>query len=66
MKKLTNELAQEHLRDGADNLKECVVTIRRVLKSYPQLGETLDQAVNSISQAQSNLEKAGASLRRQG
>jgi hypothetical protein len=64
MNKLTDEVAQEHLRDGVDNLKECVNTIRRVLKSFPELAEQLNGAVNAIDDARHRIGTAGSVLRK--
>ncbi len=49
------DVAAEHLRDGEDNIKECLKTIRRVQKNFPSLGPELDVAVTQLNSAKATI-----------
>lgn len=55
-------VAQEHLTDGQDNITEAVKTIRRVLKSYPDLEPELTQATDKLTSARESMAQAGRRL----
>ena len=57
-------VAQEHLTDGQDNIKEAVKTIRRVLKSFPDLNPELTQAIDNLTVARESMVQAGRRLPR--
>lgn len=52
------DIAQEHLADGQDNIKEAVKTIRRVLKSFPDLAPELDAATTHLTSARESMQVA--------
>ena len=56
------DVAKEHLVDGQDNIKEAVKTIRRVLKSFPDLAPELDQATTHLTSARESIQLAGQRL----
>jgi hypothetical protein len=51
-----SSVAIEHLRDSADNLRECVSTIKRVMKSYPDLAGPLTNVVQRLEKAKVDIE----------
>lgn len=55
-------VAQEHLGDGQDNITEAVTTIKRVLKSYPDLAKELNQATTHLTEAREKMQLAGQRL----
>jgi hypothetical protein len=62
VKKIAPSVAAEHLKDGIDNISECMKTIHRVGKSYPLLNEELAQASAQLSGARTTLLDAKAKL----
>jgi len=56
------DVAQEHLADGQDCVKEAVNTIRRVLKSFPDLEPELTQATTHLTSARESMQLAGRRL----
>lgn len=58
------EIAREHLSDGEDNITDTIKTIRRVLKSFPDLEPALTEATSQLVSARTALQLA--SLRLQG
>lgn len=57
-------IAKEHLTDGQDNINEAVKTIKRVLKSFPDLEPELIQASDKLLSARESLVLAGRRLPR--
>jgi len=58
------DVAKEHLTDGQDNIKECVSSIKRVLKSFPELEPELARATTHLASARESLEIAGQRLKK--
>jgi hypothetical protein len=56
------DVAAEHLADGQDNIKEAVKTIKRVIKSFPDLQPELEQATAHLTSARESMELAGRRL----
>lgn len=56
------DVAKEHLADGQDNIKEAVNTIKRVLKSFPDLAPQLTQATTHLTSARVSLQAASQLL----
>jgi hypothetical protein len=56
------DVAKEHLADGQDNIKEAVNTIRRVLKSFPDLAPELTEATTHLTSARVSMQLAGQRL----
>jgi ABC-type branched-subunit amino acid transport system ATPase component len=56
------DVAQEHLADGQDCVKEAINTIRRVLKSFPDLAPELNQATAQLTLARESMQSAGRRL----
>jgi len=52
------DVAKEHLTDGQDNIKEAVNTIKRVLKSFPDLAPELTQATTQLTEARESMQLA--------
>lgn len=59
---ISADVAQEHLADGQDCVKEAVNTIRRVLKSFPDLAPELNQATAQLALARESMQSAGRRL----
>lgn len=59
---ISADVAKEHLGDGQDNIKEAVKTIKRVLKSYPDLATELDEATKHLTSAREKMQQAGRRL----
>jgi ABC-type transporter Mla subunit MlaD len=55
-------VAREHLADGQDNIMEAVKTIRRVLKSFPDLEPDLTNATTQLNSAKESLRQASGRL----
>jgi len=55
---ISASIAQEHLGDGQDNIKEAANTIKRVLKSYPELASELDEATIHLASAREKMQLA--------
>lgn len=51
-------VAKEHLGDGQDNIAEAIKTIRRVVRSYPDLAPELDQATVNLNVAKESMRLA--------
>lgn len=58
------DVAKEHLADGQDNIKECVSSIKRVLKSFPELEPELALATTHLTSARESMEIAGQRLKK--
>jgi hypothetical protein len=56
------DIAQEHLTDGQDNIGEAVKSIKRVLKSFPQLEPELSKATDDLKSARESMQLAGRRL----
>jgi len=56
------DVAQEHLADGQDNIAEAVKTIKRVLKSFPDLEPELAQATAQLDAAKTSMRQAAKRL----
>jgi hypothetical protein len=59
---ISTKVAKEHLGDGQDNVIEAVKTIKRVLKSYPDLAPELNQAATHLTSARESMELASRRL----
>lgn len=55
-------VAKEHLTDGQDNINEAVKTIKRVLKSFPDLEPDLTQASDKLASARESMALASRRL----
>jgi hypothetical protein len=55
---ISADFAKEHLVDGQDNITEAVKTIRRVLKSFPDLEPDLSQATTHLTSARESMQLA--------
>lgn len=55
-------VANEHLVDGQDNITEAVKTIKRVLRSFPDLEPELTQATTHLTSAREAMQLAGRRL----
>lgn len=49
------DVAKEHIKDGADCIKEAIRSLRRVRKNYPASAQTLEQAETHLAEAESLL-----------
>lgn len=56
--------AEEHLRDGQDNIKECVKTLQRVQKSFPEVGAELAQAIGKLGAVRTDIDSVAQRLKR--
>lgn len=56
------DVAKEHLVDGQDNIQEAVKTIKRVLKSFPDLAPELTDATTHLTSARVSMQLAGKRL----
>jgi hypothetical protein len=63
-KALDSATAEEHLRDGQDNLKECVKTLQRVQKSFPEYGGELADAIGTLTTVRANIDGVAQRLKR--
>lgn len=59
---ISADFAQEHLGDGQDNIIEAVKTIKRVLKSFPDLAPELSQATTHLKSARESIQLAARRL----
>lgn len=55
-------VAKENLADGHDSIKEAVKSIRRVIKSHPDLEPDLTNATAQLRAAETSLRCAGERL----
>jgi len=56
--------AEEHLRDGQDNIKECVKTLQRVQKHFPEYCDELAQAIGKLGAARTEIDSVARRLKR--
>lgn len=56
--------AEEHLRDGQDNIKECVKTLQRVQKNFPEYGDELAQAIGKLGAVRTEIDSVARRLKR--
>jgi len=56
------DVAKEHLADGQDNINEAVKTIKRVMKSFPDLETDLANATSQLTSARDSIQSAGRRL----
>jgi hypothetical protein len=47
--------AEEHLRDGQDSIKECVKTLKRVQKSFPEFSPEIDKAIGTLGEVRTDI-----------
>lgn len=59
---MTPERATEHLRDGADCISECLKTIERVRKNFPELGSQIGVAAAKLQDARKDLDGMRAGI----
>lgn len=62
-KPFDKQAAHEHLRDGEDTLAECLKTLKRVTKHYPELESVLNLAAGHIDGAKVKIDEAKHQLR---
>lgn len=63
-KAIDRPTAEEHLRDGQDSIKECVKTLQRVQKSFPDLTE-LAQSIETLGKVRSDIASVAQRLQRE-
>lgn len=56
--------AEEHLRDGQDSIKECVKTLQRVQKNFPEYGDELAQAIGKLGAVRTDIDSVAQRLKR--
>jgi hypothetical protein len=56
--------AEEHLRDGQDSIKECVKTLQRVQKNFPEYGDELAQAIGKLGVVRTEIDSVAQRLKR--
>ncbi|CAN7641322.1 hypothetical protein [Massilia sp. LjRoot122] len=64
MNKIDSATAEEHLRDGQDSIKECVKTLQRVQKSFPELSAELTQAIGTLTSVRTDIAGVAERLKR--
>lgn len=55
---------EEHLRDGQDNIKECVKTLQRVQKSFPKFAAELTRSIETLGKVRSDIASVAERLQR--
>ncbi|UTY55878.1 hypothetical protein [Massilia sp. erpn] len=61
---LDKDTAEEHLRDGQDSIKECVKTLQRVLKSFPEHGAALAVAIGTLTTTRAEIASVAERIKR--
>ena len=59
---MTIEAAKEHAKDGSDCMAEGERTIKKLIRSFPQLAQPLDIAVEHMKGARASIKVAQDSL----
>ena len=56
--------AEEHLRDGQDNIKECVKTLQRVQKSFPDFADDIGAVIGKLTHVRTDIDSVAQRLKR--
>lgn len=61
---IDKDTAEEHLRDGQDSIKECVKTLQRVQKSFPEIADDLGTAIGKLTNVRIDIDNVALRLKR--